>query len=56
MNKIINDNRDDKSKLLTLSNVGLRSNCIAVYIDELERAQETHNILKSVQGGKRILY
>lgn len=52
---MVNNNRDDKSKLVTLSNVRL-SNCIVVYTDELQRAGETHNILKSVQGRKRILY
>lgn len=52
---LININRDENSKLLILSKVRLRNDCIAVYKDAFTGVLETDNISKSVQG-KTILY
>lgn len=49
LKNLINCNRDEKTKLLTLSKVGLRSDCVVVYKDASQKAQETHNIPKSIQ-------
>lgn len=51
---LININRDENSKLLILSKVRLRNDCIVVYKDACTGVLETDNISKSVQQGKTI--